>query len=181
MMRKKTVQQITARELADWLAADRAVLIDVREPDEFRREHIGAALSVPLAEVGRLHASISIPAARKIVFQCQSGGRGDEACRILSDISGDHPAYNLADGIAGWKAAGLPVVGAGQGKAPSIFRQVQMIVGSLVFLSVLAGFLGFTPAFALAGLFGLMLALAGLSGWCGLALLLGRMPWNRAA
>lgn len=56
-----------------------------------------------------------------------------------------------------------------------------MIVGSLVPVSVLLGFLGLTPAFALAGFFGLMLAFAGFSGWCGLALLLQRMPRNQAS
>lgn len=56
-----------------------------------------------------------------------------------------------------------------------------MIVGSLVPVSVLLGFLGLTPTFALAGFFGLMLAFAGFSGWCGLALLLQRMPWNQAS
>jgi hypothetical protein len=89
--------------------------------------------------------------------------------------------YNLEGGIMSWKDAGLPVIGtATEGKAvPSIFRQVQMAVGTFVLVAVIAGFSGWTPGFALAGFFGFMLALAGLTGWCGLAMLLARMPWNR--
>ncbi|WP_244619092.1 YgaP-like transmembrane domain [Rhizobium sp. 18055] len=63
----------------------------------------------------------------------------------------------------------------------SIFRQVQIVVGTLVLLSVLGGFLLNPAGFVIAGLFGAALALAGMSGWCGMAILLGRMPWNKAA
>jgi hypothetical protein len=90
--------------------------------------------------------------------------------------------YNLEGGITAWVEAGLPVLsplGAG-GCGISIFRQVQIIVGALVLLSVLAGFLISTSAFVLAGLFGAALMFAGLSGWCGLAMLLNQMPWNKA-
>ncbi|MFN3701005.1 MAG: YgaP-like transmembrane domain [Alphaproteobacteria bacterium] len=91
--------------------------------------------------------------------------------------------YNLEGGITAWVEAGLPVLspsGAG-GCGISIFRQVQIIVGALVLLSVLAGFFISTSAFVLAGLFGAALMFAGLSGWCGLAMLLNKMPWNRGA
>ncbi|WP_338112355.1 YgaP-like transmembrane domain [Rhizobium gallicum] len=78
------------------------------------------------------------------------------------------------------EADGLPVVGASQG-APclTIFRQVQITVGTLVLLSVLCEFLLHPAAFAFAGLLGAALAFSGISGWCGLAILLSCMHWNR--
>jgi hypothetical protein len=52
-------------------------------------------------------------------------------------------------------------------------------VGVLVVLFTLAGF-GVHPLFhALAGLTGLGLINAGVTGWCGMAMLLAKMPWNR--
>ncbi|CDZ28221.1 rhodanese-like domain-containing protein [Neorhizobium galegae] len=179
-MSTETTRTVSATQAADWLAAGDAILIDVREPDEFREEHIGAAASLPLGSVAGLRQNFTIPENRKIVVHCLKGGRGEQACRKLEDILPAHQIYNLEGGITAWKQAGLPVVGLATG-GPSIFRQVQMIVGSLVLLFVALGFVGLTPAFALAGFFGFMLAFAGFSGWCGLALLLQRMPWNRTA
>ena len=58
-------------------------------------------------------------------------------------------------------------------------RQVQVAVGVLVVVFTLAGF-GVHPLFhALAGLTGLGLINAGVTGWCGMAMLLAKMPWNR--
>lgn len=57
---------------------------------------------------------------------------------------------------------------------------MQIAVGLIVLALVLAGF-AFGPLFfGLAGAIGFMLALAGITGWCGMALLLQRMPWHPA-
>ncbi len=172
------MKTVTPREARDWIAAGEAVLIDVREPDEFRGEHIASALSLPLSEVGNLTRLLSVPAGRKVIFQCLKGGRGQQACERLS--RGEHSVFNLEGGISAWKAQGLPVVGAAAPRL-TIFRQVQIAVGCLVLLSVLAGFLISPVGFAVAGFFGAALCFAGISGWCGMAKLLNRMPWNRAA
>lgn len=183
-MTNDDIKTITPREVAEWLRRGEALLIDVREPDEFKSEHIGGALSVPLALTGRLAEIAPLPEGRKVVFQCLSGMRAGKACAMAQSTLPGHTVYNLEGGINGWKAAGLPVVSttaSGAPRAPSLFRQVQMIVGSMVFIMVAAGFIGWQPGFAIAGLFGFMLALAGFTGWCGLAMLLSRMPWNRTA
>jgi rhodanese-related sulfurtransferase len=172
---------VTARQASEWIAAGEAVLIDVREADEFRGEHIDAALSLPLAAVGNMAKVMSVPDGKKIVFQCLKGGRGRQACESFGAARGSgHEVFNLDGGITAWKAEGLPVVG-GAASGITIFRQVQIAVGTLVLLSVLGGFLLNPAGFVIAGLFGAALAVAGVSGWCGMALLLGRMPWNKAA
>lgn len=61
----------------------------------------------------------------------------------------------------------------------SIFRQVQIIVGFLVALFVFLGVSGMPNLSIVAGVLGLALFFAGLTGWCGLALLLSKMPWNK--
>ena len=54
---------VSPRDAALWLASGEAVLIDVREPDEFRGEHIAAALSLPCGFRGHPgHHSDLIPA-----------------------------------------------------------------------------------------------------------------------
>lgn len=173
---------LTPKQAQDWLASGQAVLIDVREPAEFSSAHIPYALSAPLAQAAEVLGRMDLPADRKIIFQCQKGGRGGQACAAVGHAApGGQPVFNLEGGIEAWTAAGLPVVGATAG-APrlSLFRQVQIVVGLLVVAGVATGFLVHPAGFAVAGLFGAALATAGVTGWCGLALLLNRAPWNRA-
>lgn len=164
-----------------WLKSDEAVLIDVREPDEFARAHIPRAMSVPLAKVTATLEDFTTRQGRKLVFQCQKGGRAGQACALMTPRLGD--IYNLSGGIEAWRQAGLPVIGedaSEAAKAPlPLMRQVQIVVGALILLSVILGFTQTQEFFALAGFFGAGLLFAGITGWCGMALLLARMPWNR--
>jgi rhodanese-related sulfurtransferase len=176
-----TTAIVAPGEAAAWLASGEAILIDVREPDEFRSGHIACAASLPLASVGNLFSAMQVPAGRKVIFQCQKGSRGEAACGVVKQVVPGHDFYNLEGGLSGWKDAGLPVVGERPGTAaPSLFRQVQIVVGTIVAASVLAGFAGWQAGFVIAGLVGTMLAIAGITGWCGMVMLLSKMPWNKA-
>jgi O-antigen/teichoic acid export membrane protein len=75
--------------------------------------------------------------------------------------------------------AGLPVR-IDRSRPIEIQRQVQLAAGSLVLLGVVLGLTGHPAFYAVAGFVGAGLVFAGLTGWCGMAKLLGRMPWNRA-
>jgi rhodanese-related sulfurtransferase len=166
-------RSITPQEAQRRLAAGEALLVDVREPAEFAASHIPLAVSLPLSALPE--ALAQLPRDRALIFQCQSGMRSTQACALVAQRA---ESLSLDGGIAAWRAAGLPVVG-NAGPRLSIFRQVQMIVGTMVALLVIAGFSGLTFAFAIAGVMGAMLAFAGATGWCGLAMMLTRMPWNR--
>lgn len=93
--------------------------------------------------------------------------RSARACALAAQRA---ESVSLDGGIVALRAAGSPVVG-NAGPRLSIFRQVQLIVGAMVALLVLAGFAGLTVAFAIAGITGAMLAFAGATDWCGLAML----------
>ena len=140
-----------------------AVLVDVREPDEFARAHVPGAVNRPLAT---LDAAGLPPGA---VLMCQSGLR-------CAPFAASHPV--LAGGLAAWEAAGLPVARDARAPLP-LMRQVQVAAGGLVVLGVLGGALLAPGLYALAGLVGAGLVFAGVSGTCGMASLLRRMPWNR--
>ena len=164
-------------EAARRLQAQRAVLVDIREPDEFARAHVTGALSRPLSTFEQAH--LKIAPATDVIFTCRMGGRtAAYAARLAATIIGE--AYVLEGGYDAWAAAGLPVTN--NRKAPiEIIRQVQLIAGSLVLVGVLLG-LGVHPAFfALSAMVGAGLTIAGATGFCGMARLLGRAPWNRAA
>ncbi|MGN7437690.1 MAG: rhodanese-like domain-containing protein [Alcanivorax sp.] len=168
---------ISAKDAHDMLVQGGAVLIDVREPDEFKTRHIPYAHSIPLSTVSEMMGFMDIPQDKKIIMQCLAGKRGEQACGILrSDAK--HEIFNIEGGIGAWESSGLPVIGGAEPKF-SIFRQVQMIMGTLIAALVVFGFLGMTFMFALAGIFAAALAVAGFTGWCGLAILLRKMPWNK--
>lgn len=168
------LHKLTPHEVQSRLAAG-AVLVDIREADEFARSHIVGAQSQPLSRWERAHLTIG-PAA-DVIFTCRSGMRTAGACdRLAARVSGD--AFVLDGGLDGWAKAGLPVET--DADAPlEIMRQVQIAAGSLVLIGVLLGFTLAPAWFALSAFVGAGLTFAGVSGFCGMARLLMLMPWNR--
>ncbi|MDR3448965.1 MAG: rhodanese-like domain-containing protein [Alphaproteobacteria bacterium] len=170
------VKNVTAPELKEWLDANQAILIDVREPAEYKAEHIPGAILLPLANISR--DNLPPYAGEKLVFQCRSGKRGGMACEKITGIDAAADIYNLDGGIVAWTQAGYKVETSGKFFLP-LDRQVQLTIGLSVLLS---SFLAYAvhPAFLLVtGFFGLGLTFAGLTGFCGLALLMAKMPWNQ--
>lgn len=169
-----TLHKLSPQQARERMEGGQAVLVDIREPDEFARSHIMGAQSQPLSTWEKAHLSVDPDA--DVIFTCRSGTRTAGACdRLAARVSGD--AFVLDGGLDAWAKAGLPV--ATNADAPmEIMRQVQIAAGSLVLISVLLGFL-VTPAwFALAAFVGAGLTFAGLSGFCGMARLLMLAPWN---
>jgi hypothetical protein len=72
---------------------------------------------------------------------------------------------------------GLPVIR--QRKVIPVIRQVLLTAGALILLSSILGFVIDPRFFYIPAFIGAGLSFAGLTGWCGMAFLLERMPWNR--
>lgn len=172
-----TLTALKPQDVAERLNAGRAVLIDIREADEYARAHVPGALSRPLSTFEQ--ANLKLVAGQDAVFTCRSGMRTGANCdRLAARIDGE--AFVLEGGLDGWTRAGLPV--ATDSKAPlEIMRQVQIGAGSLVLLGVALGFLAHPGWFGLAAFVGAGLAFAGITGFCGMARVLALMPWNRRA
>ena len=152
-----------------------AVLVDIREPDEFARRHVRGALSRPLSTFEQAH--LKVEAGRDVVFTCRTGMRTGANCQRLAAVV-DGSAYVLDGGVDAWAAAGLPVQE--DRKAPlEMMRQVQIGAGSLVLIGVALGFAAHPAFFGLSALVGAGLAFAGATGFCGMARLLALAPWNR--
>jgi rhodanese-related sulfurtransferase/DMSO/TMAO reductase YedYZ molybdopterin-dependent catalytic subunit/glyoxylase-like metal-dependent hydrolase (beta-lactamase superfamily II) len=83
-----------------------ALLLDVREPDEWCIEHAPTAVLLPVGRV--LAQQDELPRDRRIVVVCRSGGRSAAVTASLRRSGFD--AVNLAGGMCAWAAAGLPVV-----------------------------------------------------------------------
>ena len=168
-MTPRTISPREARALID----DGARLVDIRQPDEFRRTRATGAQNHPVDTLDRIET------AGPVVFMCRSGMRtqGNAA-----KLAGCHPgeAYLLDGGLDAWRKAGLPVE-EDRSQPLEIMRQVQIAAGSLVLLGVILGLTLAPGWFALSGFVGAGLVFAGSTGWCGMAYLLSAMPWNRQA
>lgn len=108
---------------------------------------------------------------------CRSGGRARQAAQQL-EKEGFTECCVVEGGTLAWAEAGLPV-NRGTSRVLPLERQVRIAAGALVLTGVLlARFLH--PAFIwLSAFIGAGLIFAGLTDWCGMGLLLARMPWNR--
>jgi rhodanese-related sulfurtransferase len=84
--------------------ADGAVVLDVREDDEWEAGRIGGSVHIPLGLLGARQAEI--PSGRLVVV-CRSGSRSALVTAAL--VRAGYPAENLAGGLKAWKAAGLPL------------------------------------------------------------------------
>ena len=95
---------------ADEAARDGAVLLDVREPEEFDAGHAPGARCVPLGEIaGRIDELRGAP----VICVCRTGSRSGFAADAL--IAAGMDAANLEGGMLAWAAEGLPVTSSSGG------------------------------------------------------------------
>ena len=172
-------KSISPRELQRRIAAGSPVrLLDVRTPGEHAAAHAPGAQLIPLDELDaaafcRERGGDCTP----VYVLCQSGGRARRAIEKL-ERAGVLGCVLVEGGTQAWIDAGLPM-NRGESKVLPLMRQVQITVG---FLSATGAALALAvnPWFALIPLItGCGLLFAGLTGFCGLALLLAKMPWNK--
>lgn len=97
---------VDPKEAVGLVETEDAVLLDVREQEEWDAGHAPAARHLPMSTIpGRAG---EIPDDRLIVCVCRSGGRSGAVTEAL--VNGGWKAANLAGGMQAWAAAGLPVV-----------------------------------------------------------------------
>ncbi len=153
------------------------IYIDVREPDEYHSEHIPNSLNIPLSSISTIKNYQPLLAGKEVCLVCKSGMRAGMAKNTLD-------AHNIAceiyvGGIEQWKAENKPVM---KHRKPrmSIFRQVQVVVGfAVATLSILGATTLNVKFIWAAAAIGTALGIAGLFGFCLLAQILSKMPWNR--
>jgi len=173
----KTISPI---DLADLLLRNPLTeLIDVRTPLEFSEVHLEQAINIPLdtlnaKEMAKMRA---LDKSEPLYIICKSGARGEKACNQLKD-AGLHNVVNVDGGTDACVAQGLCVV---RGKKTiSLERQVRIIAGIFILTGVALGFQVHEAFFGLSAFVGAGLTFAGIADWCGMGLLLAKMPWNQA-
>ncbi len=88
------------------LIADGGVrLVDVREPNEYARDHLADASLVPL---GTLMQRPEAVGEDNVIFYCEMGQRSAVACEFAASL-GLVNVYNLEGGMQAWRQLGYPV------------------------------------------------------------------------
>jgi rhodanese-related sulfurtransferase len=170
-----TLSPTEARRLLD----QGALLVDIREADEHARENISGARLAPLSRLDQ--TDLAIPEGQPVIFHCRSGARTQgNATRLAATAGGACEAFILEGGLDAWKKAGLPVA-VDRRQPLELQRQVQIGAGSMAFLGTMLGLLVSSWFFAIPAFVGAGLTVAGVTGFCGLARILRKAPWNRTA
>ena len=87
---------------------EKAVVIDVCEPEEFAAGHVGGAKNIPLGQLQERLPQVVKNKAVPIILVCAKGARASRAAGIAKGL-GYEKAQALAGGLAAWREANLPV------------------------------------------------------------------------
>lgn len=100
-------REIGPHELDAMLRQGEALVVDVREPGEFRSGHIAGAINLPLSRFSA--DALPDSKGRQVVLQCAAGRRSGMALNrcAKAQVAVD---THLRGGLGAWQAAGLPLV-----------------------------------------------------------------------
>jgi rhodanese-related sulfurtransferase len=85
-----------------------AIVVDVREPNEFAQGHLPNARLIPVGQVEKRMAELEKFKERPIIVNCQTGNRSNSACSTLRK-AGFSKVFSLQGGVGAWEQAGLPL------------------------------------------------------------------------
>jgi rhodanese-related sulfurtransferase len=103
---RKQHRELTPRQLDSLIQQGRALVVDVREMDEFSAGHIPGAINMPLSAFRA--SQLPDPGEKLLVLNCAAGRRSAMALDKCATARAEIDTH-LAGGFGAWRAAGLPV------------------------------------------------------------------------
>lgn len=169
---------ISPAELSTMLASGHTCrLIDVRTPPEYASCHVPHAELIPLSELKVEDFLLQHRPGMPIYVLCQAGMRASKAIEQF-ERAGCDDCILIEGGTQAWVEAGLPVHSGSRTVLP-LMRQVQIVVGSLAVIGAILTLIVNRWFAVLPLVLGCGLLFAGITGTCGMVLILAKMPWNR--
>ncbi|MHB8252988.1 MAG: rhodanese-like domain-containing protein [Acidiferrobacter sp.] len=102
------IQKVTSQEAVQLMNRQSGVILDVREPAEFKSGHIAHAINIPLGQIASRSQELKKFKERPIVICCASGARSARAATLLRK-EGFASVRNLAGGLSAWRNQNLPI------------------------------------------------------------------------
>lgn len=104
----ENIPSISPHEALQMQTQNQAVIIDVRENDEWNAGHIAGAIHIPLGEISNHLPELSKYQNSPVIMQCRSGARSAKAADILAK-AGFTNVHNLAGGLNAWQKEQLTI------------------------------------------------------------------------
>src|SRR4051794_29676081 len=108
MVRGANAGSLTAQGAVQLINRQRAVVVDVREPDEFAAGHVTGAKNVPLNQLEQKLPTTVKNKTLPLLLVCATGGRAQRAVAMAKKL-GYEQAQAVGGGLKSWKDANLPV------------------------------------------------------------------------
>jgi rhodanese-related sulfurtransferase len=103
------VPAVSPQQAAQMQSEKKAVIIDVREKDEWNAAHIEGAIHIPLNEISNRVSELVKYQNQPVIMQCRSGARSAKAADILAK-SGFKNVHNMDGGLNAWQKANLKTI-----------------------------------------------------------------------
>lgn len=103
-----TLESVDAKQGAA-LQSSGALLLDVREIDEYAQGHAPGSVLIPLGQLQQRLPEIARYKNQPVALICRSGRRSEQAQKIL-DAAGFSATVNIEGGMISWQKSGLPVI-----------------------------------------------------------------------
>lgn len=105
----ESVPAVSPQQAAQMQSEKNAVIVDVRENDEWNAGHIAGAIHIPLGDISSRIAELTKYQNQPVITQCRSGARSAKAADILIK-SGFNNVHNMDGGITAWQKADLKTI-----------------------------------------------------------------------
>lgn len=99
---------LSPQDMVQLMNREKAVVIDVCEPDEFARGHVVGAKNLPLGELEAKLSQVAKNKSNPVVMFCQVGARSARAAATAKKL-GYENVQSLAGGLKAWQAANMPI------------------------------------------------------------------------
>ena len=105
----ESVPAVSPQQAAQMQSEKNAVIIDVRENDEWNAGHIAGAIHIPLGEISNRVGELAKYQNQPVIMQCRSGARSAKAADILTK-AGFMNVHNMEGGLNAWQKADLKTI-----------------------------------------------------------------------
>ena len=102
------IKPLLPQEVTLLINHENAIILDVREANEYEQGHILNSVHIPLSTLSDKIARLEKHRDQPIIASCMSGARSVNACRMLKK-NGFEKVHNLKGGIVAWQNANLPL------------------------------------------------------------------------
>lgn len=107
--RKSSSREIGPKDAVRMINDENAIVLDIREPGDYKAGHIIDAKNIPSARLSEEVENVSVDKNRPVIVYCKSGMNSQSACGKLR-AAGYTRAYYLKNGLLGWQEENLPIL-----------------------------------------------------------------------